>query len=396
MTTRLYYFALTALLIAGSGSLKAQGLLSLKNRGDFKDPAPVTYSAGMGVGYDTLNYKSSQAGDIDSAFLQGSLGATFHHKDQISPWNLGLDFGSIYYLDDTNRSSSTDYSARVVFDVAHAISERLKLVDNFYLTYEVEPNFGIGASTASRNGQYFYGYNNFAVSYAWSERFSTTSSYTVDGIKYEDSDIGDAEDRMSHLLSQQFSWAWTKTLKLVGEYRFRTVSYRRADSDFTSHFVLAGVDKAWSERTTGSFRGGAEFYSSKRTDKTAPYAEVSINHATSEKSSVQLFASAGFDGSELGSYDSRYSYRVGANGNYQVTKRLSLNSGLNYAYSVFDGSGSNADVHEHELSANAGLGYRLWDNVTMDANYSYTILASDDNQRDYDRNRISLGINASF
>lgn len=396
MTTRLYYLALAVLLISGSAGVQAQGLQSLRSRSDFQDSAPVTYSAGMGVGYDKLNYKSSGAGDIDSAFLQGSLGATFHHKDQISPWNLGLDFGTIYYLDDTNRSSATDYSARVVFDIAHSVSERLKLVNNSFLTYEAEPSVGTGTSTSSRNGQYFYGYNNFAVSYAWSERFSTTSSHTVDGIKYEESDIGDSEDRLSNLFSQEFSWAWTKTVKLVGEYRFRTVNYRRADSNFTSHFVLAGVDKAWSERTTGSFRAGAEFYSSKRADKTAPYAEVAVNHATSDRSSVQLFASAGFDGSELGSYDSRYSYRIGANGTYQVSKRLTLNSGINYAYSVFDGSGATADVNEHELSASAGLGYRLWDNVTMDANYSYTLLSSDDNQRDYDRNRISLGINASF
>jgi len=41
---------------------------------------------------------------------------------------------------------------------------------------------GLALSTAMRNGQYFYGYNNFAVSYAWSERFSTTTSYTADAI----------------------------------------------------------------------------------------------------------------------------------------------------------------------------------------------------------------------
>jgi hypothetical protein len=54
------------------------------------------------------------------------------------------------------------------------------------------------------------------------------------------------------------------------------------------------------------------------------------------------------------------------------------------------------DVNEHELSATAGLGYRLWENVSMDANYSYTLLTSDDALREYDRNRISLGLSASF
>jgi hypothetical protein len=307
-----------------------------------------------------------------------------------------VDFGAIHYLDDTNRTQDTDYSARAVFNISHAASERLKFVNNFYLSYEVEPNFGLGASTALRNGQYFYGYNNFAASYAWSERFSTTTSYTIDGIKYDDSQIGQMEDRLSHLISQQFAWAWTKTAKIVGEYRYRTVDYRHANTDYHSHYLLAGVDKAWSERTNGSFRAGAEFYSSQRSDKTAPYFEASLSHATSEKTTLQVFTSVGFDGSEIGNYGSRYSYRLGASATHQVSKKLRINGGVNYAYSTFDGIGLAPDVNEHEFSATAGLGYQVWRNVGIDANYSYTILSSDDSVRDYDRNRVSLGLSAQF
>jgi hypothetical protein len=392
---RLNYLVIAALIV-GPSAASAQGLLSLQNRADFKKPAPVTITAGANVGYETLNYKASSTNDIDSLFVQGGVGLTYSDADQISPYDLGLDFGVINYLDDTNRAQDTDYSARAVFNISHSFSERFKISNNFYLTYEVEPNFGLGASTALRNGQYFYGYNNFAASYAWSERFSTTTSYTIDGIKYDDSEIGRLEDRFSHLIAQQFSWAWTKTLKLVGEYRYRTVNYRRADNDFASHYLLAGVDKAWSERTSGSFRAGAEFYSSKRSDNTAPYFEASLNHATSEKTTVQVFTAVGFDGSEIGNYGSRYSYRLGASANHQVSKRLRVNGGLNYAYSTFDGIGIAPDVNEHEFSATAGLGYQVWNNVSVDANYSYTLLSSDDNLRDYDRNRISLGLSAQF
>lgn len=385
-----------AILLAGTSAASAQGLLSLQNKADFKSPAPLTITAGAGAGYDSLNYKGSSANDFDSMFIQGGLGLNYADNDQISPYNLGLDFGTVYYLDSTNRSQDTDYSARAVFNVSHAFSERLKVTNNFYLTYEVEPNFGLGASTALRNGQYLYGYNNFAVAYAWSERFSTTTSYTVDGMHYDDSDIGRLEDRFSHLISQQFSWASTKTMKLVGEYRYRTVQYSHVNNDYTSHYLLAGVDKAWSERTTGSFRAGAEFYKSNKSDKTAPYFEASLNHATTDKTNLQVFTAVGFDGSELGNYGSRYTYRVGASVNHHVSKKLVLNGGLNYAYSTFDGIGLAPDVNEHELSATAGLGYQLWNNVSLDANYSYTVLSSDDSLRDYDRNRVSLGLSAQF
>ena len=375
--------------------VSAQGLLSLRNSADFNAKEPLTFSVGASGGYDSLNYKSSMIKDIKSYFMQGSVGASYSDNDKISPWNLGIDLGVLQYLDHTPGVKDTNYSDRVVFNMSHAFSPRLKVTDNFYLTYEAEPNFGIGASTAVRNGQYFYGYNNFAVSYAWSERFSTTTSYTVDGIKYQDSAIGDFEDRLSHLISQQFSWAWTHNTKIVGEYRFRDTQYQRSSSDYMSHYVLAGIDQAWSARTNGSFRAGAEFYQNNRVDKTAPYFEASLNYAVSKKTTATVYSSVGFDGSELGNSDARYTYRVGASATHRLTDRLSLNADANYAYSTLSTSGS-PDVNEHEINASAGIGYRFWDNVSLNANYTYSILTSDDVQRDYDRNRISLGLNATF
>ncbi len=391
--------ALAIITFAGVHSACAQGPLALqRNNLDHKDAAPVTYSAGLGVGYDHLDYKAGgSTSDIDSAFMQGSLGATFNGIDEQTPWTVGLDFGSLYYFDDASSAESTDYSGRISFNISHAASQRLKFTDSLYATYEVEPNFGVGASTARRNGQYFYGYNNFAVSYAWSERFSSNTSYTVDTIRYQDGDIGKFEDRLSHLISQQFSWAHNKTTSWVGEYRFRTTMYDTAStSDFISHYVLAGIDQAWSERTTGSLRAGAEFYSSERSDETAPYGELSITHRSSEKTSLQLYSSVGFDGAELGAFGSRYSYRTGVNATRKVSDRLTLNGGVSYVYSQFKGDGTATDVSEHELSATAGLGYRIWDNISLDASYSHSLINSDDDFRDYNRDRVSLGLQASF
>ena len=392
---RPYFLAFALAVLAGAPLASAQGILSLQNNLDFKEKTPLTYTVGVGGGYDSLKYKASSFNDINSFFVQENVGVMYSDNDKITPWNLALDLGSLQYLDHSPGTKDTTYTDRVSFNISHSFSPRFKVTDNFYFTYEAEPNFGLGASTARRNGQYFYGYNNFAVSYAWSERFSTTTSYTVDGINYQDSAIGNFEDRLSHLVSQQFSWSWTHTLKLVAEYRFRYTQYQRAASDYTSHYVLAGVDKAWSDRATGSIRAGAEFYSNDRTSKTAPYVEGSLNYALSKKTSATVYSSIGYDGSELGNSDSRYSYRIGANATHRLTERLSLNADANYAYSIFNHS-VGPNVNEHEISASAGIGYRVWDNVSLNANYSYSVLASDDALREYDRNRVYLGVNATF
>ena len=319
---RPYFLVFTAALLAGVHSASAQGILSLRNNLDFKDKTPMTYSVGVGAGYDDLSYKSNGFNNISSFFIQESVSAMYSDNDKISPWNLALDLGSLQYLDHNPGVKDTTYTDRVTFNISHSFSPRLKVTDNFYFTYEAEPNFGLGASTARRNGQYFYGYNNFAVTYAWSERFSTTSSYTIDGINYQEKSIGNLEDRISHLFAQQFSWALNHTTKLVGEYRFRDTLYKRSSSDYMSHYALAGIDKAWSERTSGSFRAGAEFYSNDATSKTAPYIEASLNYAVSKKTTATVYSSIGYDGSELGNADARYSYRIGASAAHHLTERL--------------------------------------------------------------------------
>jgi len=376
----------------------AQGLTELQNQAQFRESQPLTFLLGTGGGYDRLHYKEDDNGiqGIDSFFIQGSAGVLYSDADAQTPWSIGADFGILNYLDNVEGAEDTYYNARVAFNVTHQVSRRLKLANNFYATYEVEPDLAIGASTALRNGQYFYGYENFAVSYAWSERLSSTTSYTLDGIRYQDSDVGDAEDRLSHLIAQQFSWSLNRRTKLVGEYRFRITNYDTAPNDYTSHYALVGIDHAWSERTTGSMRAGAEFYKSDRVSETAPYFEAGFDHAASKKTSLHGYVAIGFDGAELGGYDSRYAYRAGMTAIHRVTDRFSVNGGLHGVYSDYNGNSETPDVMEAQIQASAGLAYRLWNNISMDAQYSYTLLNSDDELREYDRNRVSLGLSAQF
>ncbi len=393
---RPYFLALAATVLAGVHAASAQGILSLQNNSDFREQKPMSFSIGVGGGYDDMQQKGSSQSSIESGFLQGSLGATFSDHDKITPWDLGLDLGILDYLHHTSGVADQDYTGRVVFNISHQVNQRLTIKDNFYATYETEPNFGIGATTSGRNGQYFYGYNNFAVSYAWSDRFSTTTSYTVDGIKYQESLIAHLEDRLSHLFAQQFSWSSSPTLKLVGEYRFGMVNYNNSSANYMTHYALAGIDKAWSSRTTASVRAGAEFYESDRGNSTAPYFEASLSHSVTKKTTLTLYSTVGYDPSELDNFQSRYSYRVGASAAHRLTDRLTLNGDINYVYSTFNGVGSSSNVMEHDFSISAGVGYRFYDNISLNANYSYSIVSSDDITREYDRNRVSLGVNATF
>ncbi len=392
---------LTAALLGPAG-LRAQGLVAIQNySADFKTEQPLTFSFTGQGGYDSLSYKATSplVQSFESWYVQGGFGAYYTEVDRTTPWAFSLDTSIIHYLDGGPAFDDTFYNARGTFNFEHRFSERLKVSNNFYLTYGVEPNnaFGYGGSTTLWNGQYLYGFNNFNVSYAWTPRFSTTTSYTVDGITYEDDVIGNAEDRLSHLFAQQFSYAISKRTSLALEYRYRMTNFQnQRGKDFRSHFALAGVDHAWSERMSGSFRAGAEMYENDRMSKTSPYAEGALNYAVDRHTMVRWFAALGFNGAELAAFNSRYGVNTGIQVSHQITKRLSANGSATYAYSQFENGGGGGDVEEHSAILSTGIGYQLLENLNLNANYSYSLLQSNDALREFDRHRVSLGATATF
>lgn len=387
-------------------SLPGQGLLAVGRTTDYLDEIPLTFNVSVSGGYDRTEYGGQSSGDQsdESAFVQSGVGLTYADSTSPTRWNIGVDVSAIYYLDDTVRGEDYDYSARLSYNISHEFNRRLSVSNNTYITYEVEPDYAIGVTRGRRSGQYLYGYNNTSVAYAWTERVATTSGYTIDGILYNDDDVAaQSEDRVSHLFSQQVSYALNQKTKLTAEYRFRLTNYTNSPSsadlpspDATSHFVLVGVDQAWSERTSASVKVGAEMYQSDRTSETSPYVEAAINHALTRRSSVRGYAQAGYDGSELGEFDSRYSYRTGVVGNYQFTQSLSGHVGLHYVHSEFEGQGEVSSLTEDEINASLGFSYNFWNNLSLDANYSFTTISSDSSFREYDRHRVNVGLNAVF
>lgn len=391
-----------------------QGLLAIGQNTDYTESIPLSFSLRVAGGYDKISYPDSIAnlGNIDSYFVQGGVGLTYADNSKVSPWNVGANFGVIQYLDDIQRGDDLYYNARVTVNFSHAFSPRLRLGNNFYIAYEIEPNYGIGISTGQLAGQYLYGYNNLSIAYAWTERFSTNTSWIIQGIHYEnDRFVTSNQDRLTNTFAQQFSYRISPRTVLTAEYRYEMANYQNTyansvpssafpngvpSNDYQSHFLLAGVDQAWSERTSTSLRAGAQFYQSDRVSQTAPYAEAAFNYKLNRRTNIRLYSNLGFDGSEMGGFVSRYSLRTGVLANYQITDRLSTNAGLHYVYSNFEGNDQIASASENQADINVGLSFALWKNVSIDANYTYTTIASDVALRDYDRHRLNVGLNSTF
>ncbi|MDB6005202.1 MAG: hypothetical protein JWR15_2189 [Prosthecobacter sp.] len=380
---------------------RAQGLVAIQNfSADFRTEQPLAFSLSADSGYDVLKYKapSSQYGNIESWYGQLGGAVSYTHADRTTPYSFSLEGSVLEYVKGVPTYGSTFYNGRATFNFEHQFSERLKMSNNFYLTYGTNPNnaFGYGATSALWNGQFLYGYNNFNVSYAWSPRLSTTTSYTFDGIVYENALVGASQDRYSHLFAQQVAYKISKQTSLTAEYRYRLTDYTKSPfQNYHSHFALVGVDHAWSENLSGSARVGAEFYRNATRSKTAPYAEAAINYAVARQTQLSWFSMLGFNGAVLGGYTSSYGVNTGVQVNHQVSKRLSVNGGVSYARSVLSG-GPVADQKQDSVFVNAGIGYQLMDNVNVHANYSFSTQLSNNPAVEFNRNRVSVGATATF
>jgi hypothetical protein len=380
---------------------RAQGLVAIQNySADFRTEEPLTFSLNATSGYDVLKYKlaSPSLSNINSWYAQGGAAVSYTRPDQTTPFSFSLESSVLQYVQGIPTYGSTFYNGKATFNFEHRFSERLKVSNNFYLTYGTNPTsaFGYGATSALWNGQFLYGYNNFNVSYAWSPRFSTTTSYTFDGIGYQNSTVALSQDRYSHLLAQQFAYKVSKRTSLTAEYRYRMTDYTRSPfQNYRSNFALAGVDHAWSENASSSVRAGAEFYENAHGSKTRPYAEAAVNYAVAKQTQLRWFSMLGFNGALQGNYSSSYGVNTGVQVNHYVTKRFSVNGGVSYAYSVLSG-GPTVNQRQDSVFLNAGIGYQLMDNFNVNANYSFSTQLSNNPQVEFNRNRVSLGATATF
>ncbi|MGA0844946.1 MAG: outer membrane beta-barrel protein, partial [Luteolibacter sp.] len=106
---------------------------------------------------------------------------------------------------------------------------------------------------------------------------------------------------------------------------------------------------------------------------------------------------------EPAEYADRQTLRCGLNAEYMINPFFSIVGGLDYMPTRYrEGQFVAAPaaiargVDEDIVNASLGLRYRVNDFITASLNYNFTNSDSDFAARNYDRNRISLGVTAQF
>ena len=103
----------------------------------------------------------------------------------------------------------------------------------------------------------------------------------------------------------------------------------------------------------------------------------------------------------IGRYEERATFRLGLQGSYVVSPKLTLFGGGNLILFGYDSQiGPNpaapSSMDESIINVNGGASYELYENIYITGSLNYTHSASDSDIRDFNRTRVQLGIQSSF
>jgi hypothetical protein len=411
---------------AGVGG--AGAIVGFPNTNTRKEPSLESSDLGVGIfssipfhitasvrgGYDD-NIFTSSIQKQGSGFMNGSLNLTYNFGSPRTQLSLQMGGGLTYYFDRPTQREP-DYNAYLGLSLKHLFNPRLTLNVNAYAAYQIEPDFAVGTGFNRRSGSYFYTSDKFTLSYLWTPRFSTATSYTFSALLYDNTSstgAGNFENRIENTFGNEFRFLLWPTTTLVAEYRIQFVAYQNNNSDAVNQFILAGFDHSFSPRFSASFRGGFQFRSldtvqvllnpdlttrtvNVSTDSTSPYFEATLNYAVGLKTSLSWTNRYGIEEPDIPGQPSRTTYRTGLQAKYNWTPRISSNAAIFYAHDDYGGNAASPAFAEDSFDVALSLRYAITRHLGVEVGYNYTDILSDVALRGYSRNRFYAGADFSF
>jgi hypothetical protein len=393
-----------------TGAVTAEGLYYVGT--ETLESLPLKWSVGVNLIYDD-NVAPSTLRAKESAFsVNPYVGVSFVNVTPQTTWDVYARLGLIYYFDNPQGTEDVHGQSRVGVNLTHRFSERLRFSSRNFISYELEPDYSYAYANTRSIKEYFFWQTDNSLGYRWSERFATYTGFQLSGLDYQD--VRD-NDRFTWMVYTQGRYQLSPQTVLTAEYRYSQTTGNGVSSDSTNQYLLGGVEHRFSPNTIGILRVGAQFRDVDNGDNsTSPYLEFALNSQINQQFRVRAFARYGLESYDTVQtlflpamtrveYDQRKTLRIGVNGEYALSPMLSIFGGVDYIPSTYedgrrvDGSvGPVPDSDEDVINAHIGLSVKFNDYLYGSLSYSHTNSSSDLRGRDYDRNRVSVGVRAEF
>jgi len=437
-----------------SAGLAALGAASL-NAQQLYAPAPAltttqltkpwTVSAAVRGFYDDNYALTPSAGLIDPA-TGGKIKPQSSFGWEVTPsvglnWameqtyiGLSYAYSAKYYED--RQEHKYDQSHMANFKLSHAFTDKYKLdvADSFVITKEpdlIAPSNAPNVTLRSRQ-DVLRNYGSATFSAGLTDQVSALLGYSNTLYDFSDTGAGSLSallDRMEHMAMINFRWqVQPSTVALLG-YQFGLMDFtgnedtgipnprwprngaRTLFSDERnsySHYVYIGADHSFNPQLDASVRVGAQiidYYNLPGTTESdvAPYADANITYRMTPDSSAQLGVrhsriatdAAALDQDNTTVYAS-LSYRILPPFTASLLGQYQFNEFQNGQPSSVGSSVSFKDQTENFFLIGLNLTYEINKFLAAEAGYNYDRLDSDVGFRSFTRNRVYIGLRASY
>jgi len=370
---------------------------------------PIKWSVGGNLIFDD-NVTPGRGNKRDSTATNAFIGASWINVTPQTSIDIFARLGLIYYIDHPNGLDDVNSQSRLGVNVTHRFSERLRWVSRNFISYELEPDYSYAYANTREAKEYFYWQTNNSLGFRWTERFATYTGFVLSGVNYGDSSDN---DRTTWGFNNQFRYQLSPQTVLTADYRYTDTSSGGRGRDSKDQFALLGVEHRFSPNTVGVLRAGFQHRDvTNGSDTTRPSLEFALNSRVNDQLRVRAFtrySMEAYDTVRLAKsgqtveYGQRQTLRLGVSAEYMLSPKISFNAALDYIPATYKNgvrvdTGDNfpGTANDHVINATLGVSYRFTDFVFGTLSYSHTDSSSDLAGRDYNRNRISVGVRAEF
>jgi hypothetical protein len=376
--------------------------------------------------------------------VKGSFGAevspTFSLNVPLSQTEFGMRYTyGLYYYQERQKLRQDPYDQTHQLDLwlDHAFNARwsAKILDSAVVSKE--PDLTTATAVAQRTSQDSIANTaTFTLDTVWTRLFSTELSYQNAFYYYLDHGDGVIADEIANpslagllnrdqnLISLDLKWNVKPTTVLLVGYQYGQNFYTGNEAigvnpittktDFStvrnslSHYVYAGVQHAFLENLSGSAKVGAQYVDNYNdfgsptsigpyvdasliyTYAPGSYAQVGVTHSLNNATAVSSVSNT--TGRETDSQESSVVY---GSVNYQVTSKLTASAVAHFEYDTYDGGSVNNQADQlYNLGLN--LSYAFARHFSAEAGYNFDYYTSAIPLQSYTRNRVYLGLTASY
>jgi hypothetical protein len=353
---------------------------------------PIRITAGVDTGYDD-NVTLSSSGK-SSWFAAENVVLTYDRPGGQTEFFL---LGVGRFTQNFDVTGQNEKSGNVTMALTHNFSTRLSFYASIYAAYQNEPNFQSNVGPENVRANFFDTRDIFSLTYHWSSRLSSVTSYTFERVKYDQASVGDTQDRIDSTLGEQLVFNLSTRTGLVGEYRYETITYDTAPTNSTTHYLLGGINHNLTEHLVVHLRAGESFRSLENDgDSSLPYFESSVGYVSSNHS-LNWITSYGFESPTAGGVTTTKTLRTGLNLTYGLTSRLNTVAGVYYHHDENQGgTGSSSTGSQDSFDLNLGFRYTINKHFTLNLDYNHSTQGSMGSNPGYSRNRYSAGVTYAY